>query len=143
LGRRRPRARQRRLPGRGRRGRPHDADQPLGGDRLHTARGGTRDRREDRRRCPAARRPTSCSTRRPTTRPSAWCIAPHADVEVPEYDDLNQVETIEADPVDYFQVAGSPKGAVFSFNGAAYALSATQVASFKAALDTAIAGLTL
>src|SRR4051812_11427115 len=51
------------------------------------------------------------------------------DVEVPDHDDLNQVEIIEADPVDYFQVAGSPKGAVFSFNGAAYVLTASQVAS--------------
>src|SRR3954464_4326699 len=67
----------------------------------------------------------------------------HPDVDVPDYDDLSKVETIEADPVDYFQVAGSPRGAVFSFNGAAYVLEATQVASFKAALDTAIAGLTL
>jgi hypothetical protein len=66
-----------------------------------------------------------------------------ADVEVPEYDDLNEVETIEADPVDYFQVAGSPQGAVLSFNGAAYAFSASQVAAFKAALDRVLAGLTL
>lgn len=65
------------------------------------------------------------------------------DVEVPEYDDLGSVEVIEADPVDYFQTAGSPLGAVFSFNGAAYALSASQVASFKASLDHVLAGLTL
>jgi hypothetical protein len=67
----------------------------------------------------------------------------HADVEVPEYDDLTKVEVIESDPVGYFQLAGSPRGAVFSFNGGAYALSATQVASFKAALDTIVSGLTL
>lgn len=67
----------------------------------------------------------------------------HADVEVPEYDDLNQIEEIASDPCEYFQLAGSPRGAVFSFNGGAYALSATQVAAFKAALDTIVSGLTL
>jgi hypothetical protein len=66
-----------------------------------------------------------------------------ADVEVPEYDDLGQVEVIESDPVEYFQVAGSPKGAVVSLNGAAYALGASQVASLKSALDSAVVGLTL
>jgi hypothetical protein len=53
------------------------------------------------------------------------------------------METIEADPVDYFQVAGSPTGAVFSFNGGVYSLQPDQVAAFKGALDRVLAGLTL
>lgn len=66
-----------------------------------------------------------------------------ADVTVPEYDDLNQVEAIPSDPVEYFQVASSPSGAVFSFNGAAYALQPDQVGAFRAALNSVVVGLTL
>jgi hypothetical protein len=66
-----------------------------------------------------------------------------ADVEVPEYDDIAGMETVESDPVDYFQLAGSPTGAVFSFNGAVYALHPDQVAAFKGALDKVLIGLTL
>jgi hypothetical protein len=65
------------------------------------------------------------------------------DVEVPEYDDIAQMETIEADPVEYFQLAGSPTGAVFSFNGGVYSLRPDQVAAFKGALDKVLIGLTL
>jgi hypothetical protein len=65
------------------------------------------------------------------------------DVDVPDYDDIAGMETIESDPVDYFQVAGSPNGAVFSFNGAVYALQPDQVAAFKGALDKVLIGLTL
>lgn len=65
------------------------------------------------------------------------------DTDVPDYDDLGQVETIESDPVDYFQVAGNTRGAVISFNGAAYALRADQVAALKAQVDHLMAGLTL
>jgi hypothetical protein len=66
-----------------------------------------------------------------------------ADVEVPEYDDIANMETVASDPVDYFQVAGSPNGAVFSFNGGVYALQPDQVAAFKGALDKVLIGLTL
>ena len=65
------------------------------------------------------------------------------DTDVPDYDDLSQVETIEADPVDYFQVAGSTNGAVVSVNGAAYAFQPDQVAALKGQIDHLMAGLTL
>lgn len=67
----------------------------------------------------------------------------HTEVEVPDYDDLNNVETIEADPVEYFQLAGAPYGAIFSFNGAVYSLRPSQVAAFKASLDSVVTGLSL
>jgi hypothetical protein len=71
-----------------------------------------------------------------------------ADVEVPDGSDFtpdpdDEDAVIDAEPVEYFQIAGSPNGVVIALNGQAFALLPQTTAALKGALDRAIAGLAL
>lgn len=61
----------------------------------------------------------------------------------PEEGAEDEAEAIEAEQVEYLQVASTSNGVVVSLNGTAYALGPQLAATLKGAVDKAIVGLTL
>ena len=76
------------------------------------------------------------------------------DVEVPDDADMipvvepvddeeDEADTLEAEQVEFFQIASSTNGVIIAINGTPYGLQTQMAASLKTNLDKAVAGLAL
>jgi hypothetical protein len=72
-----------------------------------------------------------------------------SEVEVPEGADLrpdpdgDDEQPIEADEVEFFQLAGNTRGIILAINGTGFAFGQNMVAALKGALEQGIAGMSL